>query len=277
MEAQILLDADGLQREFPQLTDDFLKKAYEGKQLWWKPGWSESFKIVNFTGTIDAIPGSLARAFRAIDNGSYIISGRMLLAWIELMIDSAGAIVTNDDGGIIGFVDDSMVNFCWNKSLCKSVSALNVMPPPPPTSVAPIATALTMMVKAMAATRNDQVEGTTRRENVNGAMLGAFRAAARFEATSKLRVTLEGDKLKLTFEDVVTLREVLGGDIKTEGCYGVGTKFKLLPPFVVLLSPASGSCWVRCEPEVVKLPSGLNFRGRVDVFPDGYIDLVEIS
>ena len=64
--------------------------------------------------------------------------------------------------------------------------------------------------------------------------MGAFRAAARFEATSKLRVTLEGDKLKFTFEDVVTLREVLGGDNKTEGRYGVGTKFKLLPPFVVL-------------------------------------------
>lgn len=174
----------------------------------------------------------------------------------------------------MGIVDDAYVNF----TLCgRDVSPLHMLAPDALPGGRIISDAFSAVVKSMASARYSQSDRGARRAAVGAQQLAAFRFVAREGSKVGCAVTVEGDKVKLTMESTDEMKAVLGNDVKTSGTYGVGTRFTLLPPYMVVMQPSTGKAWIKCEPEVVHLPSGLNMTGPTDVYADGFMDLEEIN
>jgi hypothetical protein len=190
---------------------------------------------------------------------------------VLLLTVNPGAIIMGATGSVEGVVDDEYVRICWGS---RRVSALHILAPAAPTTAAPIVNAFSCLIRAMGAARFSQVERADRRTKVisDSEVVAAYRAAAAAEADLGMLIEVQGDKLKMEFSTVARLQAAIGR-FPTAGTYGVGTKFKLNPPFSILLQPKTGGVWIRCEPESVQLPSGLNLTGEVDVPIAGYVDL----
>jgi hypothetical protein len=178
-------------------------------------------------------------------------------------------------GSVVGVVDDEYVSICWGS---RRVSALHVLSPPADTTSAPIVNAFSSLIRAIGAARFSQVNRDERRSNVAAAaeVAAAYRSAAAAEVHMGMLVTVQGDKLKMQFNSVAQLEAAIG-PVQTSGIYGVGTKFRLHPPFDILFQPKSYGVWVRCEPELVQLPSGLNLTGAQDQPNPGYVDIRDIE
>jgi hypothetical protein len=90
---------------------------------------------------------------------------------------------------------------------------------------------------------------------------------AQKEHTLGVLITVEGDRLKAWFETVHDLQQALG-EVEFSSRYSAGTPFTLMPPFGILWNPSKDTCWIRCAPEQVELPSGQAYCADEDTFPE---------
>jgi hypothetical protein len=93
----------------------------------------------------------------------------------------------------------------------------------------------------MGVARYSQVGRVVRRANValDHEVADAYRAAATAEIDMGMLIEVQGDKLKMEFKTITKLKTALG-PVPTSGTYGLGAKFKLKPPFVILFQPKTG-------------------------------------
>jgi hypothetical protein len=182
--------------------------------------------------------------------------------------------VFHDDGSLRGVTD--FVKFVWSDSSCDTISPLHFTSPEKIRgggSLESIRSAFTTLIVSCARARHSQIDKRQRRAAVCGSFGDSFAIAAALEEHHGQLVTVEKDKLLINFTSTSEVEDVLGHDVTFTGAYGLGTSFTLHPPFGILFQPHSGKCWVRCKPEEVHLPSGLNYSGPTDVYPEGYEDM----
>jgi hypothetical protein len=230
-------------------------------QVWWTNN-TQSIRLLDITGLAKVIPYLLLHPLRARDDTGILVA--------------FGGVVFSGDGSVLGVTD--WIKFVWSDAAESSdlISPLHFSSPGTIRvggSLESIRAAFTTLIVSCARARHSQIDRQQRRATVGGSLGDSFLVAAALEQHHGELVTVERDKLVIHFSDTSEVEKVLGQDVSFCGAYGLGTSFTLQPPFGILYQPHSGRCWVRCAPEEVHLPSGLNYSGPNDQFPEGYEDM----
>jgi hypothetical protein len=206
------------------------------------------------------IPLSLLHPLRARDDTGILVA--------------FGGVVFHDDASAKGVTDS--IKFVWSDSSADRISALHFSSPETVCvggSLESIRATFDTLIVSCARARHSQVDRQQRRATVCGSLGDSFVVVAALEQHHGQLVTVEKDKLMIYFSTTSEVEKVLGHDVSFSGAYGLDTSFTLQPPFGILFQPHSGKCWVRCAPEEVHLPLGLNYVGPTDQYPEGYEDM----
>jgi hypothetical protein len=203
------------------------------------------------------IPYGLAIPFQAKLTDDFVIAG--------------GIELCEDDGETISVTNH--LQFASSRTNTTQISEMHFVPPNYFQDCnKTIHGALATLLRSVRKRRYAQLDKSQRRVSMAGCYGELFHMLAEKEHGLGVMITVEGDRLKAWFNTVNELQSALG-EVEFSSRYSAGTPFTLQPPFGILWNPSKDTCWIRCAPEQVELPSHQPYCADADCNPEGYVEL----
>ena len=196
------------------------------------------------------VPAALSVPLQAMLTDDLVIAGGIIMG-------------NGQEEEVVGVTD--MIEYASSHENYTPVSELHFLPPGYCKSFQKVLHgALNQLLRSVRKRMHGQLDKSQRRAAMSGCTGEIFYMLAEKEHEAGTLITAEGDRLKVWFETTEELHSTLG-EFEFSSRYNAGTPFTLQPPFGILWNPSKDTCWIRCAPEKVELPSGQEYCSKEDV------------